>query len=362
MKISRLPLLFLLVFLFSISLSACAGSTAANSWPGVTVDGDTAYVAYNQFVYAVNATNGTEKWRFPVKADSKITFFASPVLTNNGQLLAGSYDNLLYSLNPQNGQENQNGWPFKAKNRFIASPLVTDQGIFAPSEDSNLYALSPAGKLLWSFQTQNALWATPVADSKAIYQPSMDHHIYALDIQTGNLLWKSEDLGGALVSSPTLSPDGVLYIGTFASTMLALNTKDGKILWSTPTSGWVWSGPALDNGNLYFGDLNGTFYELNATDGKEIWKVQPSTTPPLAISDKPLIEGDSIFLTTESGTLFALNKADGTQRWNKQIGGKLYTSPAASGNAILVAPVGINPLLIALDSNGNELWNYIPAK
>ena len=66
MKKSRITIL--VVSLLALALSACA-SVGPASWPGITVneDGSTAYIANNQYVYAVQAANGTEVWRFPAK-------------------------------------------------------------------------------------------------------------------------------------------------------------------------------------------------------------------------------------------------------------------------------------------------------
>lgn len=82
-------------------LSACAGAAnTATSWPGLTVDDQFAYVAYNTQVYAVDLSNGKEVWRFPDEPDNSVTFFADPELTDDGQLIVGGYDFNLYSLEP----------------------------------------------------------------------------------------------------------------------------------------------------------------------------------------------------------------------------------------------------------------------
>ena len=366
MKINRKPLLTLAIALGAMILSACSGSaSAATSWPGVSVDPDRnlAYVAYTNFIYAVDIENGTEKWRFPDKADNKMTFFAPPTLTEDGQLLVGSYNHLLYSLDPETGKVNQSNWPFQAGNRLIAAPLVTPEGIFVPSADEYLYALDSSGNMRWKFRAQQALWATPVANGSAVYLPSMDHHLYALDAQNGNLLWKTDDLGGALVGQPALSPDGVLFFGTFASEMLAVDVKKGSILWRTPTSGWVWAGPALDEGTLYFGDLQGKFYALNAADGSEKWSRSPEVAgPDQAIPDRPVILDATVYFSSENGTLYALDKTNGNPRWRTTFEGKLYAAPVAANGKLFVAPVGTDALLVAVDTSGNQVWNFVPQK
>ncbi len=355
-----------LFILLAVFLSSCSGGGAvATSWPGLMVDpnGETAYLADNTQIYAINLANGSEKWRYPEKADNKMTFFAAPVLTPDGQLIAASYDHKIYSLNPENGQANQGNWPFSgAQNRYIASPLVADNQIFAPSADQSLYALDFTGKELWSFATGHSLWATPAIENGVIFQPSMDHFLYALDAKTGNQLWTSADLGGALVGQPTVGPDGTLYIGSFSREMLAIDSSNGAVLWRKPTTGWVWSGPALVDGTLYFGDLDGYFYAMDAANGNIQWQIQNTQGAGFAISDRPLVLNGSVYYTSEDGTLHVVEAATGNPLPSITVGGRLLASPVDAGDLILVTPIGTDALVYAYNLNGAQQWNFTPAK
>jgi outer membrane protein assembly factor BamB len=144
--------------------------------------------------------------------------------------------------------------------------------------------------------------------------------------------------------------------------MLALDTKDGKVIWKKATDGWVWAGPALVENKLYFGDLMGVFYALNASDGSQIWKTEPETGSTSGISDRPLVIQGTIYFSSENGDLYAVDAAKGSVTWNKTIGGKLYGAPVQAGNLILVAPVGADSLVYAVDANGNQQWTFKPAK
>jgi outer membrane protein assembly factor BamB len=357
MKRSHLILLFTILIL-SAALSACAGGARiASSWPGLSADENTAYLAFNQHVYAVNVANGTEKWRFPAEANNKLSFFATPTLTEDGQLLVGGFDHVLYSLDPATGGQK---WAYSgATNRYVGGPLTSEKGIFAPNADDNLYALDLTGKALWSFKTGGPNWARPEGDTdcNCLYLPSMDHRLYAVDADTGSLKWKTDDLGGSLVGTPAYSAENVLYAGTFKNEMLALDAENGKIIWRAPTAGWAWAGPILKEGHLYFGDLSGKFYAVDAANGKQLWEVQADGV----ISESPLVTDDTIYFTTEAGTVYAVD-FDGKTKWNKTVGGKLYTTPALAGDTLIVAPVGIDSTLIALDLSGNQKWAFTPAK
>jgi outer membrane protein assembly factor BamB len=189
----------------------------------------------------------------------------------------------------------------------------------------------------------------------------MDHYLYAVDMQSGSQIWKTEDLGGSLVGTPAVSPDGVLYVGTFNSEMRAIDAKTGKTTWKAATTGWVWGGPALKDQTLYFGDLSGTFYAMDRSNGKINWQQKLDGT----ITESPLLTDDTIYISTETGGLYALDY-NGKTRWSKTIGangaGKLYNSPKLANNLILVAPVGTSELLFAFDPAGNQKSTYTPAK
>jgi outer membrane protein assembly factor BamB len=363
MKISHFYLLITIAILGSFLTACSGGAGAATSWPGALIDSDheTAYVAYNTFVYAVNLANGTEKWRYPDKADSKITFFAPPALTQDGQLLAASYDHKLYSLNPE-GSPTPN-WVFDgSQDRYIAGPLASGEDIFAPSSDNFLYALDLSGNQRWKFETGHALWATPATDGKLVFQPSMDHHLYAIDIQSGETAWKTDDLGGAVVAKPTLSPNGVLYVGTFSSEVLALDAGNGQIIWNATAKGWVWSQILLDGDTLYFGDLDGYVFALNAADGSVRWQVQLDTSANRAISGTPAIIGDTLYVAAKIGNLYALDVTNGNVRWTKTFDGQFYSDINLAADTLLLTPIKMDAILLALDTNGNQKWAFVPAK
>ncbi len=356
--------LFILVFIgIAVTLSACSGgATTASSWPGLTVDDQYAYVAYNTQVYAVDLVNGSERWRYPAEPDNNITFYTDPSLSQDGQLIVGSYDYVLYSLDAESGVQN---WNFAAaENRYIASSLVQEGHIFAPAADENLYSLDLNGRLQWTFSSEGESWAQPITDENCncLFLPSMDHTVYAIDPQNGTQKWRSPKLGGAVVGTPAYSENGILFVGTFGGKLFALNAKDGSIIWefSTADGGWIWSGPTLSEGVVYFGDLDGYFYAVDANNGSQMWQLPPEQLDG-EIVGSPLVIEDSIYITSEDGILFKLDTA-GRIQWSQTIGGKIYTSPKAADDLILVAPIQIDELLVAVNQDGVRQWSFIPVE
>lgn len=350
--------LFLLLLLPAFLLSSCTGQVlTTSSWAGITVDGDVAYLAYNQHLYVVNLADGIEAQKYPEKANGR-NFFAAPSLTPDGQLIVGDYTHTLYSLDAQSLAEK---WKFdQADKRYIANSLVTEDTIFAPSADGQLYALDLAGRPLWPapFKIEGEFWSQPVSDPQCgcIYISSMNHFLYAVNAESGTLLWK-QDLEASVVSAPTYSADGKLYIGSFASKLFTLDAKSGEILNTFPTEGWVWGSPTLVDERLYFGDLKGNLYVLNTQDGTQVNKF----TADGGITGAPLVMEDKLYFTTEVGSLYALD-LDGKPVWNQpsNTGGKLYGTPVPAGDLILVAQVGTKTPLLAYDASGVQKWAFTP--
>jgi outer membrane protein assembly factor BamB len=325
----------------------------ASGWAGLAADEESAYVSFNSHVIAVNLTNGTERWRYPQEADQKISFYASPALFSEDSLIVGGYDNILYKINISNGQ----GEPFfdGALGRYVGGALVYEEMVYAPSADNTLYAIDEDGTLIWSFETEKPLWAKPNSNThcNCIILSSMDHRVYALDAHTGDLIWKTDSLGGSIVGTPEINNDEFVYIGSFANKMIALNADDGSIQWSFPTNDWVWSGPVVMDDTLFFGDLSGTFYAVNRQDGSSLWQFQPGS----AVVGSPLIRDDGIYFTTESGTVFALN-FEGTVRWSLPFDTSMQAGPIDAGDQIIIGTSSPETLLISIDPSGVQRWSF----
>src|SRR4030066_259591 len=150
--ISKKYLFFSSLLLLSITISACSSAIySSTGWHGLAASADTAYLAAGTQIYAIDLNTGSEDWRYPAKPNAKISFYANPVLSSDGQLIIPGYDHSLYSLNPATGFEN---WIFTGStNRLIGSPLVTQDMIYQPSTDHYIYAVDLEGKQVWKSET-----------------------------------------------------------------------------------------------------------------------------------------------------------------------------------------------------------------
>jgi len=361
-KIKKILLITLLALL-ALALGACSGRRiVAAGWSGVTATEETVYFSYGPQAYAVSLNNGVQKWQYPAEPINGVDFYAPPILTPDGeQLILGSYKDEIHSVNPVSGLQQ---WVYtvpvdsRSSIRFIDSPLAKDEMIYAPASNNTLYALDLDGNLQWEYKTEDPLWASPVwsENCQCLYQVSMDRYLYALDPKDGTLLWKSEDLGGPIVSPPAISETGLIIVSTFNNEVIAIDENSQAIEWRFPTENWAWASPVIDGEQVYVSDISGDFYALELATGNILWQIQPGG----GIFDSPLILDDLIYFCTDSSSLVVVDQEGVVQRV-QPFEGKLYAGPISGGDKLLLAPSEFDFYLIAINPNGVQTWGYPPA-
>jgi len=362
-KTKTLLIAVMLIF-FSLLISGCQGSGfIAASWPGITVDGDTAYIAYNQAIYSIDLEDeGDLIDAMPDEPIRGATFYHAPLLLDEETILAGGYDNKVYAIDLDSGTWRE--FFNSTKNRWIATPIINGDLIYAPNSNGTLYAVNLDGESIWEVETGAAIWAKPVLKDDMLIIASQDHFLYALNANNGNEIWKT-DLGASAVNSPVVDENGTLYIGSFGSRIFAINSDNGNIIWEFETEGWVWGSPTLGTDNtLYATDLNANLYAIDTTDGDLIWDKQVQAGS--SITGSALLYNEALYVVTRGGTIASYD-LQGERLWKEEIGNEengieFHGSPVLAGEGlILVSSVGGEAIVYAFNNSLEALWQFTPA-
>jgi outer membrane protein assembly factor BamB len=366
----RKKVLFVTMALLAAALlSGCAGGAVrGTSWPGLAADNNAAYLADGPFVYAINLQDGRKLWQYPGSRDSKLAFYSTPAIAPDGLVIVGSSgsNHSLIALDPTDINPDTNApveaWRFTgAKDHWFAPPLVVNDKLFAVNVDGYLYVLDlldgqSAKKAVKTIKIGGRLWAQPTTNGESVFLTSLDHSVIAVNIETYEVLWR-EDMEGAVAGSAVLGPDGMLYVGSFASQLERFDPATGSHEPVFKAKDWIWSTPSLESDTLYFGDLDGNFYSFNTSTDKLNW---PPVKPDGPITAGPLVLGDSILIATESGSVYQVSRDGQSKIWS-QPGGQIYTTPVQAGELILVTPLGTEAYLYAYNQDGSQAWQpFIP--
>ena len=169
------------------------------------------FVATSRGLYALNAANGDEVWRF----DTELPLGNSPTV-DNGIVYVGGLDKNLYALRATDGAFL---WSFDDVGAgFSTNPLVVDGKVLLGNRDGYFYAIgahgtSQQGALLWKYKTNGLIDLTAAYADGIVYFASYDNHAYALRISNGSLIWKSGLLPGDGYGSfwPVIYGDMVVF-------------------------------------------------------------------------------------------------------------------------------------------------------
>lgn len=202
--------------------------------------------------------------------------------------------------------------------------------------------LGPMSPLLkWRYATGGAVKSSPAVSADGmIYVGSYDGRLYALNAN-GSLAWRYTT-GGPVHSSPAVAADGTIYFGSDDGHLYALN-RDGNLKWRYATVGSVRSSPAIAaDGTVYVGsdcrseDESPYLYAIHP-DGTFKWRQDLSTTPPRQSGDSsPAIATDgTVYVGTPTGELLAVNP-DGSRKWREwMVSSWILSSPAVAADGYI---------------------------
>ncbi len=275
----------------------------------IVVDG-TVYVGFqNGTVYALEASDGQQKWTF----DTGGPILSSPTVVG-GTVYIGSTDQHLYALDAEDGTEK---WRFKTGSEVISPACVVDDVLLYPSRN-HLYALdAAAGTELWSFATDVEEFSSfPTVSRGTVYVGANERDLYALDVEDGTEKWTA-DIGGRVVWSPSVA-DGVLYVASADQQMYALDPTDGTEYWKFDAGSSLGSPPLVADDTVYVGvndrdDGGSKVYALDASQGDEIWS---SNIP--GVQTPPTVVGQTLYVCFNP-VVYALDTKTGDRKWTLEL-------------------------------------------
>jgi len=208
------------------------GATVRSS-PSVGSDGTIYIVLRGSDLTAVKA-DGTQKWQNKFTDPSEMTF-TSPTIDQNGTIYLGAegknqgiYYSIIYAFNPDGTIK----WKYPVEGgRFVrALPTIDSNGNIIVTTRANelanparIISISPGGTKEWDYTIENVhstpddIYSTPAIDNnRLVYFGAETGYLYVLN-PNGTLNYKYQLPCAINWSSPTITSDGILYIGGIAT-------------------------------------------------------------------------------------------------------------------------------------------------
>jgi len=142
--------------------------------------------------------------------------------------------------------------------RIVASPIVFNDIIYAPTRVKPLLALKVGGRgdittshLLWSFAFGPDV-PTPVTDGKYFYVVNDRGIMWCLDARTGAEIYAQQRIKPGTYSGSPVLADGKIYVtNEDGLTTVVQAGPEFKVLAENPLNDYVLSSPAISDGRIY---------------------------------------------------------------------------------------------------------------
>ena len=271
--------------------------------------------------------------------------------------------------NLEPGKYAESGWAF-----FGGSPL---QSGFTSDPGPQ------TGEIAWKFPTGHSWYAAAAVEKGRVYvaSPGMRTLMYCLDEATGEVIWKTEQDGLQMYSTPrgassvTILQDEVVMRATSGSWefedavrhIYFIDKKTGKIRRQVDANRVdyrrgttsvtaneeyiVFPYGRLDLKNKPATTIMQDTVEVKLRNGRRWWALRVGQ-----LFGEILLDKELIFAGTDNGLLYALNLKGGNRvHWTFDAGSPIRTTPVVDGDSVITA--NESGYLIAVDrSSGKEKW------
>lgn len=222
-------------------------------------------------------------------------------------------------------------------------------GLFNNNTRLSPFIGSQVNRTKWMFSTQSAVSSSPAISSDGnVYVGSYDNNFYAIS-SSGSLIWKFAT-GGGILSSPAIGSDGTLYVG---SAMLYALYYWGSLKWSCAI-GSTQSSPTIgSDGTVYIGSNSYSCVYAISSLGTVLW-TYPGTGG--WVQGSAAIGSDGT-IYIGSNSMYALSPS-GTAKWVFGTSGAIGLMTPAIGLDGTIYVSANSGTLYALTSFGSMKWKF----
>ncbi len=309
------------------------------------VVGERVYVADRSgSVWAYELDNGKILWR----SKTGVAISAGPGV-GEGLVLIGSSEADLLALSSETGEER---WRTTVSSEVLSVPQSYQNVVIVQTVDGNIAGLdAETGEGLWVYDRSAPVLtlrgtSTPVVEDGLVMAGFASGKLTVLEVESGRQVWeaavaisrgRSELQRIVDIDADPVIMDGILYVGSYQGSLVAISLLDGRQVWNRDMS--AYAGIAVDRNQVYITDADSEVWALDRRSGASLWKQDKlrrrSLTGPTVIDDYVAV-GDF------AGYVHLLSRLDGSIVGRVRVDSDgIQASPSAlPGSRLLVLGAG----------------------
>jgi len=288
------------------------------------------------YLLCLDLATGKEHWRYrSIESKDEKEFasgFAAPIGIAGDAVFAGDDQGTFHVVDAATGKKK---WSLETDSEIVGGPTFLDDRVLFGSHDGKLYCLKQAdGAKVWEFETQGPVNATPTLAGQFTFITGCDKPIMRVVDTTTGQQHMEIPMDELLIASAAVVDD-ILYFGTDAGSVIALDWKKKERLWtySVPNrEQQIHSSPAISGNTLVIGSRDKHLHAIDRTTGKGLWTFQTRAK----IDGSPVIAGDRVYFGSADKFLYGLSLKDGSQVWKQSVSQSVAGSAAVASNRLVI--------------------------
>ena len=269
-------------------------------------DGNIYTIDSNGLIHSINSSDGDENWSYSLNLD-----VTSGISFHNGYLFFGTFDGKIYGYDIDR---------LKLSNNFF--------------DDLNVINLLNKKTLDPDMMIElNSEVSAPITGmDEKIFVRLSDGDTLAINYKTSSIIWQyhGKNVTLNIKGSGSISTSfNNIFVARDDGTLISLSHDSGKLNWLTsisPRSGRneleslrdVEMTPLLDDGIVFVGSYQGSLIAVDSLTGTLIW------SNPMSVRSNLDTDEYNIYVATEDGSIFALDKYTGDIVWKSSVNSKLF--------------------------------------
>lgn len=223
---------------------------------------------------------------------------------------------------------------------FVSSLVVWGSSVFVQFDNNNMrkvVALDIAtGNVRWQKERDGKVsWSSPIiatVDGNAQLILMGNPNVTAYNPSNGEVLWSVEGMAGEVCPSPC-SADGIIYAANEYAKLMAINGKDGSVVWEAADYLPEVSSPVVANGKIYIATSYGVLAVYNAKTGEMIAEKELN----VELYSSPMVVEGKIYIISKDGQVFIFSTDDAVTQINSFATGEAtYATPAFLDGMIVI--------------------------
>ena len=195
------------------------------------------------------STGVGKSYSLPTSAPLTLAGMVQPIV-HRGLVLVASLEGKVYAIREDDGTT---AWEADLPGGGITTGAAVDSvAVFCSVKGAVQGFHLSNGTPSWTVQTGKAISGAPCAAGDRIYVANHSGFIHAINAANGQVIWRSEKLGGIVQGSLAATPEAI-YVGAEDMRIYKLNARDGKIAASHQVYGQSFrlEWPVVHNGKLW---------------------------------------------------------------------------------------------------------------